>query len=53
MNAPFHPLLLCEYQELVHPDKQLLILIPQSGAVKALQQKRMQRDDVVKKTTTF
>ena len=39
-----------EYQELFCQDKQLVVLIFQSGAIKPLQKKRMQQDNVIKRT---
>ena len=49
IDARFHPLLLFEYSELVHRDKQSVAVILQSGAIIPLQNKRAQRDDVIKR----
>ncbi len=49
INARFHPLLLCEYYESVHGDKQWVALILQLGAIKPLQKKRVQRDVLIKR----
>lgn len=42
----FNPLLLCDYEEFVCWDKQLVAL--QSGAIKPVQKKRAQKDDTIK-----
>lgn len=43
--ARFHPLLLGEYWELVHRNKQLVALNLQLGTIKLLQMKREQREN--------
>lgn len=51
MNAHFHPLLFCDCKELDHGDKQLVAQIFQSDAIKPLQRRRANQDDVIKLTS--
>ncbi len=47
INVCFHPLLFANIM-IFYQDKQLLALILQLGAIKLLQKKRAQGDDVIK-----
>ncbi len=51
MNACFHPLPLCDIKELVRGDVQYVAPILRSGAIKPLQKKKVQQDDVIKRVT--
>lgn len=48
--ACFHPPLLCEF---LLCDKQLVALIFQSGAIKSLQKKRAQHNDIIKSASVI